>query len=252
MSLLIFRKKSNVLDRILGSTYPANSPIQLEDGRVGILQGLRPPPSGDLGSLETRGIFEGPCATGTTASAGDPAFWDVTNSLIVPASNALNGDTYFYLGQLNAAKASGKLTAFVDLNVGFQRLRPFAYEFDCAADTTLRTLIPAYMNPTGLRINFINSKVSLVFAGASEDQGIVTVKYGSTTICTLTPTNAGADALGDVIQAAGAANAVASATGVATIDVPAGNAVKAIVSQACSGSGAAGKQIVYINAQPLA
>lgn len=131
-------------------------------------------------------------------------------------------------------------------------LSPIVYEFDTetGVDATAHTLIPASQNPRGLLILGVFGRVTEVFAGASEDQGIVTVQdEDDTAIATLTPTNAGADAVGDIIVGYAAH---AATTGAATKTVAAGKAVEGIVSQATSGAGAAGKMKVYIEAIPLA
>lgn len=139
-----------------------------------------------------------------------------------------------------------------DTGLDESELVPIVYEFDTetGVDATAHTLVPASQNPRGLLILGVFGRVTEVFGGASEDQGIVTVQdEDDTAIATLTPTNAGADALGDIIVGY---SAYAASTGAATKTVAAGKAVEGIVSQATSGAGAAGKMKVYVVAIPLA
>lgn len=131
-------------------------------------------------------------------------------------------------------------------------LEPIVQEFDCetGVDTAAKTLLYASQNPTGLLIKEIYGRVTEVFGGASEDQGIITVRDTvPNTLATLTPSDAGADAAGDIIVGYAAA---AASTGAATKTVAPGVGIEAIVTQATSGAGAAGKAKVYIAFQPLA
>ncbi|HBF33131.1 TPA: hypothetical protein DDW35_01080 [Candidatus Sumerlaeota bacterium] len=253
-----FYKNSDIRKITATSDMTSGQVVQLAEGRVGIVQGLNSGAlvTGESVALATQGVFDINAASATTFSAGDEVFWDSSASAAVPASVSLDASADFYLGVATAAKTSGQTTVKVDLNAGWKRLRPFVYEFDCetGVDTATHTLIPAAMNPTGLKILSITGEVSEVFAGSSQDQGIVTIKDTATTpntICTLTPSDAAADAVGDVIQAAGAANAILSATGVACVNVAAGRGVTGVVSQATSGGTPAGKMKVYVLAIPL-
>lgn len=244
-----------VIDDVASGAVASGEVLRLSDGRAAVNSGLKAAATNDSIAQRVCGLFKIASASATTFSKGDPVFWDASASAAVPAAANLDGAADHYLGTAVAAKTSGQLTVIVDLNAGFQRLRPFVFEFDTETDTDVHTLIPAYMNPTGLQLLSIIGIVSEVFGGASQDQGIVTVKDGAgtpNTLCTLTPSDAGADAVGDVIQGAGAANAILSATGVAVKQVAAGLAVTGTVTQATSGAGAAGKMKVYILALPLA
>jgi len=225
--------------------------LRLEDGRAAVKTGLETAASGDIISVDVEGVFDFLSATGTTFSEGDEVVWNDSTNLAIQPSLAVDAASCFTVGVARAAKVSGDLFVRVDLNRKVA-LRPVVYEFDCetGVDATEHVLIPAAMNPSGLLILGVYSIVTEVFGGASEDQGIVTIKDGSAnTICTLTPTNAGADAAGDVIV--GTNKVLGGTTGDAVKTVAAGVTVTGIVSQACSGAGAAGKQKVYILTTPL-
>lgn len=237
------------------AAYDPGEILQLPDGRAAVNIGQKAVAIGDAYGLQTSGIFNIASASATTFSAGAEVYWDSSASVAVGASNDLDGSADFYLGYAVAAKTSGQLTVQVDLNAGWQRLRPFVFEFDTETDTDTHTLIPASMNPNGLQIMSVVGIVTEAFAGGTEDQGIVTIKDNATspnTICTLTPSDEGADALQDVIQGASQANAILSATGTLSVKVAAGKAVTGAVTQAVSGTGAAGKMRVHIIALPLA
>jgi hypothetical protein len=123
---------------------------------------------------------------------------------------------------------------------------------DCesGADATTHLLIPAQANPSGLLIVAIWGRVTEVFAGATQDQGVVTVSDESNNaLATITVADASADAAGDVrlgyvLPAATAGDAMKT--------VAAGEFVDMVVTQNTSGTGAAGKLAVYIAYLPLA
>jgi predicted RecA/RadA family phage recombinase len=238
------------LDYTPGSATTAGTVLQLADGRAAV-------PANDIaasakGSLTISGVFKIAAATGTTWSDKALLYWDSSASQAVTKSLALDGDADFYLGRAVGAKASGPTYGYVELNAPLPVLDPIVYEFDCDGDngdTSDHVLIPAEQNPNGLLILGVYAVVTEQMAGSSEDQGIVTVyDQSNNTICTLTPTNAAADAVGDIIKgyAAGAAT-----TGDAAKTVAAGEYVDAKVTQQTSGGTPAGKYKVYIQAVPL-
>jgi hypothetical protein len=105
-------------------------------------------------------------------------------------------------------------------------------------------------NQNGLLILHALGLVVEAFAGDTEDQGIVTIEdTAGTDLATLTPSDAGADAIGDIIQANVSS---ISATGVALVVVPAGLGVQCLVSQLTSGASEAGSMKVYVEAVPVA
>lgn len=130
-------------------------------------------------------------------------------------------------------------------------LDPIVYEFDCETgiDSATHILLPAAANAGGLVIVDGFAIVTEVFGGATEDQGIVTVTdTDANSLFTLTPSNLGADAINDVIVGTSLPGAV---TGDAAKVVAAGKGIEASVTQATSGSGAAGKMKVVLIVRPL-
>ena len=237
-----------VLKMIAVAITYAGDILQLEDGRAAVKIGLDTTAIGDPMSVETEGIYDIVSASATTFSRGDEVWWDLSALQAVPASGTLDtGD--IYLGVADADKVSGDLFVRTILNKKVA-LRPIVHEFATTTDLTSHTLVPANMNSNGFVVELVYAVVTEVFAGATEDQGIVTVKDGDgNTICTLTPTNAGADAVGDVIL--GTSKLLGGATGDAIKTVAAGKSITAITTQATSGAGAAGKMKVYLKLTPL-
>lgn len=132
-----------------------------------------------------------------------------------------------------------------------------AAEVDCETGQSPQdvTIIPAAWNVGGLLLEECVAVVTEVFAGASQDQGVVTLKDsdGTSLNVTLTPSDGGADAVGDMVVAAGTnKTAERAATGDPGAVVVAGKGVRAVVTQATSGSGAAGKMRVVVKAVRLA
>jgi len=114
-------------------------------------------------------------------------------------------------------------------------------------------------NGTGLIVDFCYALITTAMVGSSEDQGIITVRdtAGSpNTICTLTPSDGGADAIGDFVpgDAVGGALTVGgsagAALGEAIVSVAAGLGIDAIVSQATAGT-PAGAMKVVLQASPI-
>jgi len=81
-------------------------------GFAGVVQGTQNIAIGEPAVLAIEGKFDIDCATGTTASAGDPAFFDTSTSLVVTAG----GTNIIWIGQFSAAKTSGQLKAKILLN----------------------------------------------------------------------------------------------------------------------------------------
>lgn len=129
-------------------------------------------------------------------------------------------------------------------------------EVDCTALSAAgeNVIIPAVFNESGLAILHCAAIVTERFAGASQDQGIVTLQDtdGTTLALTFTPADAGADALNDFLQEGGASDTlVNAASGDAGAVVPAGKGVQAAVTQAAAGAGAAGKLKIIVVAVPV-
>lgn len=131
-----------------------------------------------------------------------------------------------------------------------------AAEIDCELGQSPQdvTVIPATWNPGGLLIEECVGVVTEAFAGATQDQGIITLKDsdGASLNVTLTPSDAGADAVNDVIVAAGAnKTAERAATGDPGAVVAAGKGVRAVVTQPTSGAAAAGRMRIIVKAVRL-
>lgn len=129
----------------------------------------------------------------------------------------------------------------------------FVREFDCedGEDGDAVTLIPAHLNPNGLLILNVVGRVTEQFGGGTEDQGVITIKdtkSSPTTLTTLTASDSGADAVGDIVVGYVIGGAT---TGDAGEFIDAGYGVTAQVTQATSGASAAGKIQVLVYAVAL-
>jgi len=246
-----YLKCAGGIEQVAAAAVTCGTIARLADGRAAVSQGLKAAESGDTVLWATEGIFAVTCATGTTFSLGDLVFWDESASAAIAPALTLDGSADLYLGRAARAKVSGQIVVLVDLNA-ICPLRPIVYEFDCQTgiDAVAHVLIPAEMNPKGLVITHVFALVTEAFAGGTQDQGIVTVSDESNNaICTLTASDASADAIGDYILGV---QAQSTATGAATIlQVAAGEYVDAIITQVTSGTAVAGKMKVYIEAIPL-
>lgn len=249
MGSLLYHAEGDSVDYTPAAAKTAGDPILLPDGRVGV-------PANDiaanaLGALRVSGLFRASAASGTTFAKGDEVYWDASAGLAVAKALTLDPAADFRLGVAAAAKVSGTTHVVVALNAE-RSLHRFVQEFDCdtgAADSAEKVLIPASANPHGLLIVGVWGVVTEVFGGATQDQGVVTVEdEDDNAICTLTPSDAGADVVGDVVVGH---SLPAASTGAAVKTVAAGKAVQGQVTQVTSGAGAAGKMKVYVLAIPL-
>ncbi len=233
---------------------------QLADSRSSTVEGLTAVAAGQTCSERSKGILKFAAASGTTFAKGDPVYWDSSANQAIAPSQTLSGVEDHYLGVAHKAKVSGETVVEVDLNAQPYLCSfpvTFAKEFDCedlqdetATVKNTWTLIPANVNKRGLLILAVYGLVTEVFGGATQDQGIVTVKDSSAnTIATLTPTDVGADALNDIII--GTNKGFGAVTGDAVKTVAAGASVLGQVTQETTGAGAAGKMKVYVLAIPL-
>lgn len=152
----------------------------------------------------------------------------------------------------------GVVERYVTTNTAVVRFEPYTVqvgaapkEFDCETgeDTAAKVLLPGYANQNGLLVTGVYGRVTEVFAGSSEDQGVVTVRdTAENALATLTASDSAADADGDIIVGY---QADAASTGDAAKTVAAGVGIEAIVTQATSGGSPAGKMRVYVRFQPL-
>lgn len=232
----------------------AGDPVRLADGRVGIA--VRDIAANKLDAVRVKGIFEGAANSADTWNKGDTLVWDASAGKLVAKALALDGSADLVIGPAQAAKTNGQTTARAALNEGPRnsgvQIQQVVYEFDTetGVDAATHVLIPAEQNPYGLLLLGVYGIVTEVFGGASQDQGIVTVEdTDGTDICTLTPSDAAADVVNDVIV--GTADLFSAATGDAAKVVPAGKGVRGVVTQVTAGAGAAGKMKVYCLFLPL-
>lgn len=252
----VFKQNAGQQDYTADANRTAGEIIQLADGRAGFVK--TDLLNGEKGAVWTHGIFEVQAESATTFSVGETVWWDASANYAINQSNANYDD--FPIGVAVAAKASGEFVVLVDLNetggaeLGGLRglIQSDVIEVDCdGTANAVLDLIPAAQNLQGLLFLGAIGIVSEVFAGGDEDQAVVTVEdTDDGALGTLTPSDAGADAVGDMILST---NAVlwTSATGAAAKTVAAGKGVRCQVTTPTSGAGAAGKMKVRALFLPL-
>jgi hypothetical protein len=256
-SLLTSRHQADndVIDYTPGSAVTGGAVVNPGGGLIGYAD--RDIAANEKASLSLVGLrrYKKSGSTGPTFAVGDTIVWDDSAGLAInlALTGIVTADKEVAIC-VEAATASQDFVLGMPLQVldRYNVIRPRVVEFDCEADTinTPVTLIPAWMNKHGLVFRAAFGLVTEVFAGATEDQGIITVEDGDgTDICTLTPSNGGADAAGDIVQSD--ISVWSSATGVAWKTVAAGKSVQAMITQKTSGAGAAGKIKVYVDFVPL-
>ena len=76
---------------------------------------IAPIPAGGIGTVKTDGVWELDAATSETASIGDVAYWDASNSVVTATAS-----TNLPIGYYAAAKASADAKARVILGAGLQ------------------------------------------------------------------------------------------------------------------------------------
>lgn len=253
MAGLNFVQAGDIVRHTPAGALAAGDPVRLSDGRIGVA--VDAIAASAIGNLQLGGIWEGPANSSDTWSKGDILCWDDSADKIVKAALTLDGSADMVLGTAQAAKTSGQTTARVQLNEGPRNqgviLQSVPYEFDVqtGVDADAHVLIPAEQNPHGLLLIGVYGVITEQMAGSSQDQGIVSIRHGTTAVSTLTPSDAAADAIGDIIV--GSLSAAHASTGAVAPVIPAGLAVNGIVTQATSGGSPAGKYKVYIIAVPL-
>lgn len=251
--MLAYFQDGESLDYTPGGNLDAGTPVRLPDGRIGVVP--RPSSSGELAAVQTSGIFRGDAASADTWSAGDSLVYVVASKTLAKAALTQDATLVVPIGPAAVAKTDGQTSALVHLAQGPRNsglvTQSVVHEFDCQTgeDAAAHVLIPAEHNPHGLLLLATLAVVTEVFGGDGEDQGVVSVRYDTTAVSTITATNGAADATGDILV--GTLSIIAASSGAVAPIIPAGKAVNAIVSQATSGTGAAGKMKVYIVAVPL-
>lgn len=246
------------LDYTPGSALAAGAVVNTGNGVVGYTNEAIA--ASRLGAVARQGIRRAKKATtGVTFAVGDQVIWDVTNSTAVALALSLDGANCIPLGicAYDAAEADDNVK-FIPFSLDDHRtiIRPFVYEFDfettAGTGTGVKTLLPAWMNRHGLLFWAAYGIVTEVFGGASEDQGVVTLKDTAgtpNTLGTITAANAGADAIGDIIYATN--SALKASDGAAIKTIAAGNGITGTITQLVAGAGEAGKIKVYLHLLPL-
>ncbi len=228
-----------------GSTISAGAVVQVADGRMGYA--VIDIENGRTGQVQVFGIAKmTKAASDGGVSAGQVAYWNDTTNKITSVPTAMPVGTFV------ADAATALVVAYVALNF-FGYMVPAAPELDCETgeDTADHVLVPACMNTRGVVMLLAYGVVTEAMVGSSEDQGIITVSdEDDNALCTLTPLDAAADAIGDVIVGTNPL-LISSATGDAIKTVAAGKYIDCKVTQTTSGGSPAGKVRVHIMVAPL-
>ncbi len=208
--------------------------------------------AGSAGAVICRveiGDFVLPIAGFAVGDVGKPVYASTDNDFTLsPLAAGLIGHAIGYEG---AGLAVVRIEPMLKIN---GNLVSAICELDCefnGGETAEVVLMPAILNKAGAPIVGTWGIISEVFAGATQDQGIITLQDtdGNSLNLTFTAADAGADALNDFIQEGGTNDTLIGATsGDAGAVVPAGKGVKAKVTQSTSGAGAAGKMKVVFMA----
>lgn len=114
MALPAARKVSDithVLEVTAGASYVPGDILSVA-GLAGVVLGTENKASGDSMSLALDGVWSIDCASGTTASQGDDAYFNTSTKLVVTAG----GSNVIPIGRFGAAKTSGQTKAVVILN----------------------------------------------------------------------------------------------------------------------------------------
>lgn len=243
-----------VVDYTPASALAAGVPVRLPDGRVGVTRSAMA--AGEQGAVAVVGLFDVDAASATVFAVGDEVWYDASAGQAVLATDAnLDADLDYRLGVCAVAKANGDSQVGVDLNGAAQPVDSIVleYEFDVATGgtgTSPVTLLDPEANQTGLLIEEIYAEITEAMAGSTEDQGVVVIKdtdASPATLATLTPSDAAADAVGDLVAGYFLA---AGSTGDALKKVAAGDGITGTISQETAGT-PAGKMRVRIKARPL-
>lgn len=215
----------------------------------------------EAGALALEGIrrYKKDGTTGPTFAVGDTIVWDHSANLAVALALGHDGGN-----DKACAICTKAATASHDFVEGMPiqaidrhaAIRPFIQTVDCGVATAAAaaTMIPAYMNMHGLVLVNAFALVVEAFAGATEDQGIVTLEDSDgTDICTFTAADASADAIGDILigSLSLCQDDSGDLSGSAWKTVAAGKGVQVLATQLTSGAGLTGQMKVYAHFLPL-
>lgn len=251
----IFKNEPGTVQITAAAALASGEIIQLSDGRAGVVAGANARAIGDLASVVVEGHHDVLTAEATTFTIGAPVYWDASASLAIASPGAVDD---VYLGVALAACSNAQTRVRVDFNAGQAGAgatgQRGAFVSRAAvidhADTDEHTLIAAAENPNGLIVLLASAVITEQCGGGSEDQLIVTLyDEDDNVLSVMTPSDAGADAVGDLVQ--GTLTGCTGATGVALAVIPAGKAAYAKVSQATSGTSVAGAMRVSALVCPL-
>jgi hypothetical protein len=119
----LFRYPDGQIHQIATQANNDGDVIQLQDGRLGVVQGLGGGVDGiSVGDPEVifnAGIFELLCNTSTTFTQGTLCWWDPVAMTIVGSYNAAHAT--YAAGFVAKSVASGASTVLVDINAGFNQ-----------------------------------------------------------------------------------------------------------------------------------
>jgi hypothetical protein len=222
------------------------------DTFVGIAYEQADNSSGSAGDINVKcyveGTFELTVSGATVDDIGAPVYASDDNTFLLSPANA------GCIGYIDSFESSGKANVRIQPTVSLNSSQfvTRSCTLDCETGQTPQTvtLIPASLNKNGMYIVHCFGIVKEVFAGTSQDQGIVTLKdtSGTTTGITLTVSDAGADAVNDVVAAAGTGDITGATTGTAQALVAANKGLNAVVTQVTAGGTPAGKLLVCVQA----
>jgi hypothetical protein len=200
--------------------------------------------------LARSGVFEFACASATFE----------LDSLVGPAANgggtALENqkvvavtDERRAIGRVakRVSSAATKVLVSIDVklakNAILNRCIQGGEELECKTANQRVDIIPAGIVRVGSHVVSGHALITEVMAGSSQDQGIATIyDTDDNAIMTLTPSDAAADAVGDIVL--GSVNR--PATGTALIPIAALKGIYAKVTQVTAGGTPTGKYRVYI------
>lgn len=255
-SEMIARHEAGEIHNTAAVAMASGEIFQIADGRAAYRAGLGSVAVGDPATLVTAAVVDVLKDASTDFTAGAPVFWDASANLAVTAPTASDD---FYLGACVENSANDATYVRVDLNVGVAGFGPAGQRFTFGsrvitidhADTDEFTVLTAAQNPLGCYIVACVGEVTEQMGGSSQDQLVISIRdEDDNVIAVLTPSDGGADIVGDLIVAT--RTTTQGALGALIAKVPAGKSAHAVVTQATSGTGAAGAVKVHCDFRPAA
>jgi predicted RecA/RadA family phage recombinase len=112
----VLTKDCDVIDLTTPSAgYASGEIVQLNDGRAGVILGLRALGSGESAAAQTQGLFRVLKTASVVVLPGGRVFWDRSAGTATPLQAEAGAD--FFLGTCHEGAASADTTLVVDLNV---------------------------------------------------------------------------------------------------------------------------------------